>query len=207
MHSKLDLVSDSDKIGLRVNKETALSIFEEKKSQLRFLVDEPSHPVLNIDLRVGDTIKVLEPHLYKIVKDASKIVFYGDGAHESTLDTYAINPSKMPLSDARFQLIVTDIHTQTVGEITQQESLAEGIRKVGGGRLRWENYRASSVDITALESKTALLLDIAHEMKKYPHNINMKLGDDGLPDPSTQILVVDFKLEKCAPASNADYWL
>lgn len=207
MHSKLDLVFDSDKIGLRVSKDASLSILEEKKSQLRFLVDEPAHPILDINLKVGDTIKVLEPHLYKIVNNASKIVFYGDGAHEATLDTYAINPSKMPLSDARFQMIVAGIHTQTVGEITKQDALVEGNYKIGEGVLRWENYHASSVDNAALNSRTALLLDIAHEMKKYPHDSNMKLGDDGLPDPSTQILVVDFKLEKCAPASNADYWL
>lgn len=54
----------------------------------------------------------------------------------------------MPKWACRCWLEVLDVHQEALGAITDEGALAEGVRRVGGGLLRWEWYEFNIKDQT-----------------------------------------------------------
>lgn len=69
----------------------------------------------------------------------------------------------MPRWASRMTLVVTDVRSQRLQEISRDDAIAEGIRRVGGSALRWEAWSGAEGQESATPVEAfAVLWDSIH---------------------------------------------
>lgn len=110
---------------------------------------------LRIPYAPGDRLWVREsfsgPHIYDeqkwkpstwatSISDAPPLWYWADGNPDWGDFTRPKTSLHMPRWASRLTLTVTEVRVQRLQEISREDAIAEGIQRVGGGALRWENW-------------------------------------------------------------------
>lgn len=126
---------------------------------------------------VGDRLYVREAwQLHDRASDVCTVVYAASinrswtEAHEQFADSHAAGMAPKPFQSgwrpsihmprwaSRITLVVTDVRVQRLQEIGRDDAIAEGVQRVGGGILRWENWSAAEGQSgTSPEAAFALL--------------------------------------------------
>jgi hypothetical protein len=77
----------------------------------------------------------------------------------------------MPCSASRLTLIVEGVKVERLQDISRSDAIAEGIQRVGGGMLRWENWTgAEGQSATSPQAAYALLWNSLHGAGSWDDN-------------------------------------
>ena len=89
----------------------------------------------------------------------------------------------MPRGASRLTLIVTEVRVERLQDCSRDDAIAEGIHRVGGGVLRWENWSgAEGQSATSPQAAYALLWN--------------SINGPGAWDANPWVVAITFSVEK-----------
>ncbi len=90
----------------------------------------------------------------------------------------------MPRWASRLTLTVTDVRVERLQDIVREDAIAEGVQRVGGGMLRWENWSgAEGQSSTSPQGAYALLWN--------------SINGPGAWDANPWVVAVSFDVHRC----------